>query len=420
MDRCRFLKELSSFMDNQLRGERKLMIEAHLKECAICSGELARLKALSEKLKCWHLPELGPGFEGSVVKEAVRRDLERGAVKMKKKTLAILVPSGALAGILVIAFLGHIYVQRGSQAKMRDSLNYSGEQFNPAAFSMKSDGSSYSYRVLEAKTGYDSESSVSNAEIREKLSPGAYTQDYGAGNGSVILIQPTLPATGQEEKIIRLAQLSLEVEDGKDTYNRAVKICDQAGGYISASNLYKNPDATEAGTIIMRIPKDKFVAVLDKLKELGKIENFNTSSQDVTSQYNNLKARLDAAMVVYNKMLEALQKRQVTIPEAMRLESELTPVMQRIEELKNAIEQLNNSISFTTINLSFRESDVSGKALKEIKNGIRRSFLNVAISSVKFFVKAIPAVVAAICWLAIIAVAALLVKAFVIRLFKRG
>jgi hypothetical protein len=153
------------------------------------------------------------------------------------------------------------------------------------------------------------------------------------GEGPVIVIQPTLPATGQGDMIIRTATVALEVENGKDTYNKASQICQDLGGYLASSNFYKDQEGREAGTITMRIPKDKFTVALDRLGALGKVENIGSNSQDVRQQYSNLKAQLDAAMVVYNKMVEALQKRQVTIPEAIRLESELTPVLRKIENL---------------------------------------------------------------------------------------
>ncbi len=124
-------------------------------------------------------------------------------------------------------------------------------------------------------------------------------------------------------------------------------------------------------------------------------------------------------MIIYNKMMEALQKRQVTIPEAMIMESELTPILRRVEDLKNKIDYLNNAISFTTITVHFHEPKVSLKVLKDSKQDIQKSMLAASIGAIQFLAKAIPVTIVVIIWVAIILVAVNLLKNWITRLFKR-
>lgn len=438
MDKCHMLKELSNYLDNQLSETQKLGVEEHLKECALCSQELDRLKLLSEKLKLWQVPKLDENFNNSVIKEVVRQDIERGAVKMKKKTLAILVPSSALMIILFFVFLGNIYINRGIKSHLRSASDDIGSQFAPKPTRTQA-VSRQNHEPYYVKTDQDKKLAEANRRVdsfqehvlvgrggavgqNDGYAPRDY-QDTGTGEygqGSVIVIQPVLPATGQGEMIIRTAQVSLEVEDGSKAYKDAIAICNALGGYLASSRLYKDAESRNSGILIMRIPKDKFLTALDKLTLLGKVENSTTDSRDVQQEYSNLKARLDASMVVYKKMLEALQKKQATIPEAMRLESELTPVLQRIEALKNQLETLNNSVSFTTINLNFHEAEVSGKVLKEIRSSIKESFLATSIKTAQFLVKAVPTILVTVIWAVVLLVAAILVKNLIMRLFKRG
>ena len=119
MNKCHVAKDLSAYLDNQLAEGKKLQIEKHLAECTLCSRELARLKALSERLKAWQVPGPGLSFASTVKNNIVLGELGKGEVKMKKKTLAILIPSGALAGILVVAFLGVRFGVRFMQGHMK-------------------------------------------------------------------------------------------------------------------------------------------------------------------------------------------------------------------------------------------------------------------------------------------------------------
>jgi hypothetical protein len=431
------IKELSSYLDNQLSEAKKLKIEKHLKTCELCSQELTRLKLLSEKLKAWLPSEPMVNFESSVRNKIVAWELERGAVKMKKKTLIILIPSGVLAGILVFLFVGQTYIRRGVKGKMRTTSDNIGDQYEPyyAAGGAVAGGldkkasvyarhfSRFAGATRNQTLGFEDSSSdrLSARPLEEK--PTTPKAEMPVEDSRVIVIQPILPATGEGERIIRIAQVRLEVEDGKDAYKKANEICKELGGYLASSNFYKDREGREAGTITMRIPKDKFLTALDRLGELGKVENSSTDSRDVAQEYANLKSRLDAAMVVYNKMLEALQKRQVTIPEAVRLESELTPVLRRIEDLKNQIEYLNNQVSFTTVTVNFHESKVSANVLKQAKEDISQSIMTAKINAVKLFAKTIqnlPGIILFVIWVALIVAAAFLVKYWIARLFKRG
>jgi hypothetical protein len=435
MNKCFWFEEISRYLDNELKGAEKEALEMHLKECALCGQELARLQALSEKLKSWRVPDLDADFQNAVIKEAVRRDSERGAVKMKKQTLSILVPSGVVVTLLIVMLFGQMYIKRGVQGRLRQAADDIGDLSGPqiSAFDkgMNKPGEYEPYYTRSARLSpgkamplpvAGSTRSSSQAEVgwneRSDDQSGAGGGDYS--NQAVIVIQPVLPATGQGDMIIRIANMRLIVEDGNKAYKDALMVCNSLGGYLASSQLYKDEDGRDAGVVVMRIPKDNFLTALDKLAILGKVEQSSTSSQDVRQEYFNTKARLDAAMVVYNKMVEALQKKQATIHEAIRMESALTPVLQRIEEIKNKLESLNNAVSFTTVNFSFHEAEASGKLLKEMQSSIKERVLTASIKTLKYFLTAVPMVIAVIIGGVFLIVVALLVKNVIMSIFKRG
>ncbi|MFA5117660.1 MAG: DUF4349 domain-containing protein [Candidatus Omnitrophota bacterium] len=432
MNKCFMFEEISRYVDNELRGAEKEVIEKHLKECALCGRELARLQALSEKLKSWHVPDLDADFQNAVIKEAVRRETERGAVKMKKHALSILVPSGVAVTLLIVMFFGQMYTHRGLQGRLRQAADDVGDQSGLQRFAFdegknkpveyepyytRSDRLSPG-KAMPLHSAVPTRSSSQTEEgWNERSVEQAGVGDYS--NSAVIVVQPALPATGEGDMIIRTAQIQLEVEDGGRSYKEAIALCNSLGGYIASSQFYKDEQGRDAGVISMRIPRDKFLAALDKFSLLGKVQNSSTSSQDVRQEYANLKSQLDAAMVVYNKMLETLQKRQVTIPEAVRLESQLSPVLARINGIKNRLESLHNAVSFTTIELRFREAEVSGKLLKEMRQELKERILRSAIKTLKFIVEALPNTIMVLIGGVCLIVAVLVGKGLVKRLFKR-
>lgn len=234
-----------------------------------------------------------------------------------------------------------------------------------------------------------------------------------AGQGGVIVIQPVLPATKDGEMVIRAAIIDLEVTDGQETYVAASRICQESGGYLGASNFTRDESGRLSGSIVMRIPKAQFLAALDKLSALGKVMNIASDSRDVTQEYKNVKAQLDAAMVVYNKMLEALQKKQTGINDALRLESEITPVLVKVQNLKNQLEALDNQVALATVTLKFHEADVSLKVLNETKSEFKRGMLATTIESIRAGIRCLPFAVAGAVLLAVIALVAGIVVPFI-------
>jgi len=448
MFRRHVIKELSAYLDNQLSERRAKTVKAHLDSCAVCTQELFRLKKLSEALKTWSLPGLSPDFDNGVKNEIVRAELEKGEVTMKKRTVAILIPSSVLAMILVIAFLGsmQLYVKRGMQGRFKSAADEIKESYSQPVIRLSggskqqhADAAYGPYDVngvggsitrsakmvsgVKSSMGDDrswgEEGTLSVTSSREYASQ----TEPASGQGSIIVVEPVLPATGEGEKIIRTANVSLEVEDGKEAFKKASLICQELGGYLASSNFYKDKEGRQGGTITMRIPKDQFLIALDRINSLGKVESSYANSQDISQEYANLNTQLGTAMIVYNKMLEALQKRQVSIPEAMRLESELTPIRKRIEDLKNKVEYLNNAVSFTTITVNFREPKVSEKVLRESRRSIQENMLTARINFLKLLgniIKNIPAIIGITLFLSTVLAIAYLFVHLVIRLIKRG
>ncbi|MCX5707662.1 MAG: DUF4349 domain-containing protein [Candidatus Omnitrophica bacterium] len=438
-------KDLSAYLDDQLSGEIKEKVEKHLADCASCREELSRLKQISEQLKAWQTPDLGDDFDSRVKHQIVLGELEKGEVKMNTKNIPSWIPSSALVvGLLLVAIVGQFYVKRGWEGKLKSATDGMEDQFEPAKYSstltLESSSAGRQFEPyydekydkvalndVSRKSGLAGLESVANWSRSEETrmsmpatSGASLTeQPVDSGEGSVIVVYPVLPATAQGEKVIRNAQIVLEVADGREAYKQASQICQELGGYLSSSKFYKDKEGREAGTIIMRIPKDKFSTAQEKLSTLGKVEDITTDSRDVTQEYNSLKTQLDTLKIIYDKMLEAFKKRQVTIPDAIRQESELAPIRSKMENLSNRIAQLDNSISFTTITLGFHEPKVSEKTLSESRNIIKEGMITAKINFIKFLAGAIPTAILTAVWVIIGLVVFLLVKPLISSFFKK-
>lgn len=121
MNKGHVIKDLSAYLDNQLSQKERERIEEHLRSCQRCARELSHLMALSEKLKAWQAPDLGPFFEQAIKDKIAAQGQERGVVKMNKKRLILLFPSGVLAGILVFLVVG-VLMRAGFYGRLTDPV----------------------------------------------------------------------------------------------------------------------------------------------------------------------------------------------------------------------------------------------------------------------------------------------------------
>jgi len=474
--------QLSLYIDNALSQAERIIIEQHMRECAECREELALLKQTTNMVSQLSAPSLDPDFDQQVKAKIFDWEMKKEATTMKPRWQILPVPATAIAGVLVLLLIAgslQVYVRRGIQGRIRDSSDQIGDHFSFVKAPKKnldwgsSDKPASVFETGEYEPVYSSSSYETQSVGGDELTAtegSTFSRTYAAGYGGqqtrrgasriagvdsklrhidrakraevgskddydyqgilteseinvstspIIVVDPVLPAVGEGERVIRTADITLEVDNGQETYTQLSQLCEEMGGFLAQSQFYKDRDGIQSGVVTLRIPKDKFNEALDKVRKIGKVERINTHSQNVNREYADLQSRLKTAMIVYNKMMKAIEGRKVTIPEAMRLESELTPVTNRIEAIKADIEKLNNLTSFTTITVSFHESKVSPAVIKE---GVRRAKENIVLyllGALHFLVGALPTLLAVLAVIAIGLAVLLYVKHKILQYLNR-
>ena len=97
---------------------------------------------------------------------------------------------------------------------------------------------------------------------------------------------------GDLTKVIRTATLSLVVppDTFEERFAEAQDVAERLGGYVQTST-----GRDRSGTLVMRVPADRFAAAMRELRGLGEVEVQSVRGQDVTADYVDLQARLRIA-----------------------------------------------------------------------------------------------------------------------------
>ena len=183
---------------------------------------------------------------------------------------------------------------------------------------------------------------------------------------------PVPPPAAEGPKVIRSGQVTLEVRTGAfdSAYSQLVSLAGEEGGVVSASNASTEGDRIRSGTVTLSVPSDRWQDTLDRLNKLGRVKASNTSTQDVSQQYVDLKARLANAEAERDAMLALLQKAQ-SVQDILAVQNQLGQYTQQVEQLKGQIDYLDHATSMWTIQVTLREA---GAAVPTDEWGIATAF----------------------------------------------
>ena len=162
------------------------------------------------------------------------------------------------------------------------------------------------------------------------------------------------PGQGVETKIIRTADLSLEVGNVTGAAAAVEAIGTSAGGYVSTTNIGTDYTGQPTGTVVLRIPADQFDSALSGVKSVGTVKSISTQGQDVTAEYVDVQARITSyqnQIAQYN----AIMKNATDVEDVLAIQQQIDTVQTSLDRVTGQMKYLNSQIDYATITVSLQE-----------------------------------------------------------------
>ncbi len=156
-------------------------------------------------------------------------------------------------------------------------------------------------------------------------------------------------------KIIRTGSLQLDVGDVEKALGAARTAIQGLGGFIGASQQYRDGDNTVA-TITYRIPAERWEDALDALRRLGSEVSEKTDSADVTGQLVDLDARIRNLKASETALVGYIE-RATKVDDILEIESRLSDVRGQIEQLTAQQASLADQVAYATLAVTFGVTD---------------------------------------------------------------
>ena len=244
-------------------------------------------------------------------------------------------------------------------------------------------------------------------------------------------LSPTLPVSNgyrqsvvvqvPQRVIIRDGYISLAVKDTRassEAVGQMVKEMESEGAFVVASQETSGTDDPMPEIrMTIRIPAERFDEVMDRLAALGvKVLERREVAEDVTEEYVDLQARLEAMEAARERLKEIMSKAE-TVEELLSAEQQLTARETEIESIQGRLEYLTQSAKMSKIEITLLPSELNlplgakwqpGETARNAYRGLVKSAQGAINLLIYFGIVGLP-------WLVILGLIAFGVRRIIIR-----
>ena len=162
-----------------------------------------------------------------------------------------------------------------------------------------------------------------------------------------------------QRDIITIGEIVVTAEAPLDAAEEAADIVEAAGGRVDARTEHAPADG-DAGraTLVLRIPAKSLTTTLDKLKGLGRADEVDVHSSDVTVEHQDLTARI-SALTASIASLENLMSKATKIEDLIMLEGAISDRQAQLDSLQAQQRGLEDQIAMSTITLTLRSEQAA-------------------------------------------------------------
>jgi hypothetical protein len=164
-------------------------------------------------------------------------------------------------------------------------------------------------------------------------------------------------AEAADRKIIRNANLTMEVSSTTDTQHKISSIAEAHSGFVVTSEARQRENEDPARRtldikLVVRVPSERFGPALDQIRGLaGTVREEAVSGQDVTEEFIDLEARIRTQTALELQFTEILKQAR-RVQDAMEVQRQIADVRTDIEKLEGRKRFLANRSSLSTITVN--------------------------------------------------------------------
>ena len=162
-----------------------------------------------------------------------------------------------------------------------------------------------------------------------------------------------------DRKIIRNADITIEVTSTSEAQHRVTSIAETHGGFVvtSESKQRQAVDPAQRATdfkLVVRVPATQFGVALDEIKKLAtNVPEEKATGQDVTEEFIDLEARIKTQKALETQFL-GIMRQAYKVEDALEVQRQIAEVRTEIERLEGRKRFIENRSSLATITVNIQ------------------------------------------------------------------
>ncbi|HEY6111824.1 MAG TPA: DUF4349 domain-containing protein [Chthoniobacterales bacterium] len=177
----------------------------------------------------------------------------------------------------------------------------------------------------------------------------------------------TPPAAAANRKLIRNANVEIELASFDDAVQKITGFAKEDGGYVATTSSNKQANGKLRGEIVVKVLPENLDRFLQKIRGLGELKNQTLGTEDITRAYFDTDARLKNARVMEQRLIDMLKKKSEDINDLLQVEKELARVREQIEQMQGELKFWDSQVQFATVTIALAEKDMEEPAAFLIK-----------------------------------------------------
>jgi hypothetical protein len=158
------------------------------------------------------------------------------------------------------------------------------------------------------------------------------------------------------ERIESTGTIGVKVASGhvQSAFNKLSSFVAHDDGFVDSSHATMGSHAHgsfSSGTIVLEVPQASFKLLVAQAQEVGHTTSVTTNSNDVTSQYVNLQARIDALKVSLNQYLKIMTQ-ATTISGILAVQNQINQIQSQIEQDQGQLNVLNHETTYAQLTVN--------------------------------------------------------------------
>ncbi|MEU7849724.1 DUF4349 domain-containing protein [Micromonospora parva] len=206
--------------------------------------------------------------------------------------------------------------------------------------------------------GAKAEAPPANGEVPRDAAAGA-PEAAGAGAPDLRVDQRAIIYTGT---------MRVQVDDVDSAAREATAVATRAGGFVGGDQR-RSADADAVAELVLRVPAAKFTGVVEEIAKLGRQQNREINTQDVTEETVDLDARITSQRARVDSARRLLA-RATSITDLVSLENELGRREADLASLEAKKRRLADLTALSTITVA-----LAGPAAKTTEEKAETGFL---------------------------------------------